>query len=74
MKKTLNQLDIGEKATIEKIEGKGALRRRLLDMGVTKGEEVYISKKAPMGDPIGICIRGYELAFRKDDAKNIVLV
>ena len=62
----------GEKAVIVKITGEGAVNRRLMDMGVTKGAEVFIRKVAPLGDPIEVNIRGYELTFRKTEAENII--
>ena len=70
---TLDRLPIGEKARIVAVKGKGALRRRLLDMGLTPHTEVMIRKVAPMGDPIEIFLRSYELTLRKDDARNIVI-
>ena len=68
---TLDELGIGKTATIIKVAGTGALRRRLLDMGLTPKTEVMVRKMAPLGDPMEICLRGYELTIRKDDAKNI---
>ncbi|HEX2985459.1 MAG TPA: FeoA family protein [Caproiciproducens sp.] len=68
---TLNELKIGQRSKIIAVNGKGALRRRLLDMGLTPHTEVMIRKVAPMGDPIEIHLRGYELTLRMDDAKNI---
>lgn len=70
---TLDRLPIGEKARIVAVKGKGVLRRRLLDMGLTPHTEVMIRKVAPMGDPIEIFLRSYELTLRKDDARNIVI-
>lgn len=64
-------LEIGERAIIKKVGGEGVLRRRLLDMGLTPKTEVMIRKVAPMGDPIELHLRGYELTIRIDDAKNI---
>lgn len=69
----LSDLRPGSKARIIKINGGGAIKRRLMDMGVTSGEEVYIRKVAPLGDPIEVTIRGYELSFRKNEAKNIIV-
>jgi len=71
MHMTLNELRIGSKSRIIAVNGQGALRRRLLDMGLTPHTEVMIRKKAPMGDPIELQLRGYELTIRLDDAKNI---
>lgn len=68
---TLNELKIGQTSKIIAVNGKGALRRRLLDMGLTPHTEVMVRKVAPMGDPIEIHLRGYELTIRIDDAKNI---
>lgn len=68
---TLDELRIGKTATILKVNGEGALRHRLLDMGLTPRTEVMVRKMAPLGDPIELCLRGYELTIRKADAKNI---
>ncbi len=64
----LSQLKIGEKGTVTAVNGEGAVRRRLFDMGITPGAEVYLRKKAPLGDPIEIALRGYELTLRKTEA------
>ena len=69
--KLLSQLKIGEKATVVVVHGEGAVRRRLFDMGITPGAEVYLRKKAPLGDPIEIAIRGYELTLRKSEAAQV---
>ena len=69
--KTLRDVKVGEKATIERLHGEGALKRRIMDMGLTKGVEVYIRKVAPLGDPVEITVRGYELSLRKADADMI---
>ena len=71
MEKTLKDLKPGDKAVIKRVEGEGAVRRRLMDMGVTRGAEVLIRKVAPLGDPIEVNIRGYELTFRKAEAEKI---
>lgn len=71
---TLDRLNIGSKAKIASVGGQGALRRRLLDMGLTPKTEVLVRKVAPMGDPIEIHLRGYELTLRKEDAQNIEIV
>ena len=68
MKKLLSELSVGEKGTVLKVNGEGAIRRRLFDMGVTPGADVYFRKKAPLGDPIEISLRGYELTLRKAEA------
>ncbi|ODA39624.1 FeoA family protein [Desulfosporosinus sp. BG] len=74
MERTLKELKSGEKAIIAKIDGdKGAVKRRLMDMGVTRGAEVLVRKVAPLGDPIEINIRGYELTIRKSEAELIIL-
>ncbi len=67
----LSQLKIGEKGVVVAVKGEGAVRRRLFDMGITPGAEVYLRKKAPLGDPIEIAIRGYELTLRKAEAANV---
>ena len=71
MKKTLDVFAIGESGIIVKVTGEGRVRRRLFDMGLTPGAEVYLRKKAPLGDPIEITLRGYELSLRKDEAQNV---
>ena len=73
MLKTLDQFRIGETGLIKKVEGEGRLRRRLFDMGVTPGAKVYLRKKAPLGDPLEVTIRGYELTLRKTEAQLVVL-
>ena len=65
--KTLREVKVGETATVVKLHGEGATKRRIMDMGLTKGTEVYIRKVAPLGDPVEITIRGYELYIRKAD-------
>ncbi len=70
---TLDQLKIGKNSKILEVRGEGALRRRLLDMGLTPNTDVMVRKMAPMGDPIEIHLRGYELTLRMEDAKNIVI-
>ena len=69
--KTLKTVKCGETVKVVKLHGEGALKRRIMDMGITKGVEVYVRKVAPFGDPIEINVRGYELSIRKDDAKMI---
>ena len=69
--KTLRQAKIGETARVVKLHGEGAVKRRIMDMGITKGVEVYIRKVAPLGDPVEINVRGYELSIRKADADQI---
>ena len=74
MEKTLDKLSIGEFGDVKFIGGEGKVRRRMLDMGITPGTEVYLRKKAPLGDPIEITIRGYELTLRLDEGKLIEVV
>ena len=69
--KTLKQVEVGSTVRVVKLHGEGAVRRRIMDMGLTKGAEVYIRKVAPLGDPIEITVRGYELSLRKADAGMI---
>ena len=69
--KTLRQAKIGETVKVVKLHGEGATKRRIMDMGLTKGVEVYIRKGAPLGDPVEITVRGYELSLRKADADMI---
>lgn len=73
MIKRLDQFEIGEFGEIIKVEGEGRIRRRLFDMGVTPGASILLRKKAPLGDPIEIKIRGYELSLRKSEASLILL-
>jgi len=68
---TLREAKIGQTAKVVKLHGEGAIKRRIMDMGITKGVEVYIRKVAPLGDPIEITVRGYELSIRKADAEMI---
>ncbi|HIS97025.1 MAG TPA: ferrous iron transport protein A [Candidatus Scatomorpha pullistercoris] len=72
--KTLKDAKLGETVTVARLNGAGALRRRIMDMGVTKGTEIYVRKVAPLGDPVEVTIRGYELSIRKADAEMIELV
>ena len=69
--KTLRQIGIGEAVKVVKLHGEGAVKRRIMDMGITRGVEVYIRKVAPLGDPIEVTVRGYELSLRKADADMI---
>lgn len=69
--KTLNDVKCGQTVTVTKLHGQGAIKRRFMDMGLTKGAEVYIRKVAPLGDPIEVKVRGYELSLRKADATMI---
>ena len=71
--KTLKDAKVGSTVTVARLNGTGALKRRIMDMGVTKGTDIYIRKVAPLGDPIEVTIRGYELSIRKADAEMIEL-
>ena len=69
--KTLREVKIGETVKVVKLHGEGPVKRRIMDMGITKGVEIYLRKVAPLGDPIEITVRGYELSLRKEDAGKI---
>ena len=69
--KTLRDVKVSEKATIVRLHGEGALKRRIMDMGLTRGTEVFVRKVAPLGDPMELTVRGYELSVRKGDAELI---
>ena len=69
--RTLKQVAVGETVVVKKIIGEGPVRRRIMDMGITKGVEVYVRKVAPLGDPIEVTVRGYELSLRKADAEML---
>lgn len=68
---TLNRVKCGRTVTVVKISGQGAVKRRIMDMGITKGIEIFVRKTAPLGDPVEITVRGYELSLRKADAQMI---
>lgn len=68
---TLKQAKIGETVRVVKLHGEGAVKRRIMDMGITKGVDIYVRKVAPLGDPIEVTVRGYELSLRKADAEMI---
>lgn len=68
---TLREAKIGQTVSVRKLSGEGAVKRRIMDMGITKGTEVYVRKVAPLGDPIEVTVRGYELSLRKADADMI---
>ena len=72
--KTLRDAKIGDTVKVKKLHGEGAVKRRIMDMGITKGIEVYIRKVAPLGDPVEVNVRGYELSLRKADAEMIEIV
>lgn len=69
--KTLRDVSVGETVVVKKLNGEQVLKRRLMDMGITKDSEIYVRKTAPLGDPVEITIRGYELSVRKNDASCI---
>ena len=69
--KTLRDVKIGDTATVRRLTGEGALKRHIMDMGITKGVEVYVRKVAPLGDPMEVTVRGYELSLRKADTEMI---
>lgn len=69
--KTLKQAKVGETVKVVKLTGQGAVKRRIMDMGITKGVEIFIRKVAPLGDPVEVTVRGYELSLRKDDTSMI---
>ena len=71
--KTLKDVAVGDKAIVKRLSGEGALKRRIMDMGVTKGVEVLVRRVAPLGDPIEVTVRGYELSLRKSEAENILV-
>ena len=68
---TLKDARIGDTVTVTKIRGEGAIKRRIMDMGITKGVEIYVRKVAPLGDPVEVTVRGYELSLRKADAEMV---
>lgn len=72
--KTLKNVQVGKNATVVKLHGTGAVKRRIMDMGITKGVDIYVRKVAPLGDPIEVTVRGYELSLRKADADMIEIV
>ena len=73
MMKTLKQTKCGETVTVTRLGGEGALKRRIMDMGITTGTSIFVRKVAPLGDPVEITVRGYELSIRKGDAENILV-
>ena len=68
---TLKQVKVGQTCTVKRVHGEGALRRRIMDMGITKGVDIFVRKVAPLGDPVEVTVRGYELSLRKADAAMI---
>ena len=73
MSKTLKQAQIGETVTVQRLQGEGPVKRRIMDMGITKGTSIYVRKVAPLGYPVEITVRGYELSLRKQDAEMILV-
>lgn len=71
--KTLRDVPIGGTATVRRLTGEGALKRHIMDMGITKGAEVHVRKAAPLGDPIEVTVRGYELSLRKSEAESVLV-
>ena len=71
--KTLRDIPVGETVKVRKLKGEGALKRHIMDMGITKGTEVYVRKVAPLGDPIELTVRGYELSIRKSEAECVLV-
>ena len=69
--KTLKEVHVGETVKVQKLTGEGPVKRRIMDMGITKGSEIFIRKVAPLGDPVEITVRGYELSVRKNDAQCV---
>ncbi len=69
--KTLREVKVGETVTVVKLHGEGAVKRRIMDMGITRGTEVHVRKVAPLGDPVELTVRGYELSLRKADAEMV---
>lgn len=71
--KTLKEVRVGETVRVKKLTGEGPVKRRIMDMGITKGVDIYVRKVAPLGDPVEVTVRGYELSLRKADAEMIVV-
>mgnify|MGYP003301280111 CR=1 FL=1 len=71
--KTLKDVAVGQTAVVAKLHGEGPVKRRIMDMGITKGSRIYIRKVAPLGDPVEVTVRGYELSVRKEDAKCVLV-
>ena len=71
--KTLRQVGVGQTVTVKRLHGEGPVKRRIMDMGITKGSEIFIRKVAPLGDPVEITVRGYELSVRKNDAQCVLV-
>ena len=73
MSKTLKQVKCGETVTVQKLQGEGPVKRRIMDMGITKGTSIFVRKVAPLGDPVEVTVRGYDLSLRKADADMILV-
>ncbi len=71
--KTLRDVAVGQSATVRRLVGEGAVKRRIMDMGITKGTDVFVRKVAPLGDPIEVTVRGFELSLRKDEAETVLI-
>lgn len=71
--KTLKDVKVGETATVARLHGEGPVKRRIMDMGITKGTDIYVRKVAPLGDPIEVTVRGFELSLRKGEAQNVLV-
>ena len=72
--RTLKEAKVGQTVQVVKLHGEGAVKRRIMDMGITKGTEIFVRKVAPLGDPVEVTVRGYELSIRKSEAENIEVV
>ena len=72
--RTLRDVMVGESATVRRLKGEGALKRHIMDMGITKGTEVYVRGVAPLGDPIEVTVRGYQLSLRKSEAESVLVL
>ena len=70
---TLKDVNVGETVVVKRLAGEGAVKRRIMDMGITKGVSIFVRKVAPLGDPIEVTVRGYELSLRKSEAENILV-
>lgn len=71
--KSLKEVKCGDTAVVQKLHGEGALKRRIMDMGITRGTKIFVRKVAPLGDPMEVTVRGYELSIRKSEAENIMV-
>lgn len=72
--RTLREIKCGETAVVQRLSGSGSLKRRIMDMGITKGTQIHVRKVAPLGDPLEITVRGYELSIRKSEAESIEVI